>query len=58
MPPDTLLKRFFAKTYGFTEEMTDELSVDAVTWWPLIEQAEADAEERRMKDEQRKARHG
>jgi hypothetical protein len=48
MPPDTLIKRFFAKTYGFTEEMTDESSIDAVTWWPEIEAAEAHAMNKEM----------
>jgi hypothetical protein len=58
MPQETLVKRFFAKHYGFTEQMTDELSVDALTWWPVIERAEADAEEKRMRDEQRSQPHG
>jgi len=53
MPPEVLTKRFFAKVYGFTEEMTDNLSVDAVTWWPMIEQAEAEAAQRQMREAQR-----
>lgn len=55
MPQETLTYRFFAKVYRFTEEMTDNSSVDAVTWWPFIEQAENDAHERKMRDEQRRA---
>lgn len=51
MPPETLVKRFFAKMYGFTEEMTEESSLEAVTWWPLIERAEAEAAEQRQKQE-------
>ena len=47
MPPDTFTKRFFARTYGFTEEMTEESSIDAVTWWPEIELAESHATEKR-----------
>jgi hypothetical protein len=47
MPPETLTYRFFAKTYRFTEEMTDNSSVDAVTWWPEIEAAEAYAMEKK-----------
>jgi len=47
MPPDTFTKRFFARTYGFTEEMTEESSLDAVTWWPEIEAAEAHAIEKK-----------
>jgi hypothetical protein len=57
MPPDALVKRFFAKTYGFTEDETEESSIDAVTWWPAIEQAEAEAEEKRIRDEQRSSRY-
>jgi hypothetical protein len=56
MPAETLTKRFFAKVYHFTEEQTDNLSVDAVTWWPVIEQAEAEAAQRQMRDAQRDPR--
>jgi hypothetical protein len=56
MPEDALTKRFFAKMYGFTEEMTENSSADAITWWPLIEQAEADAEAKKLRDEQRRQR--
>lgn len=55
MPEDTLVKRFFAKHYGFTEAMTEESSLAAVTWWPVIEKAESDAEEKRIRDEQRRS---
>jgi hypothetical protein len=55
MPPDVFVKRYFAKMYGFTEEMTDNSSVDAVTWWPMIDRAEVDVQEKRMRDEQRAA---
>jgi hypothetical protein len=41
MPPETLTYRLFAKQYHYTEEMTDESSLEAVTWWPEIEAAEA-----------------
>jgi hypothetical protein len=47
MPPATLTYRFFAKTYHYTEEMTDESSLDAVMWWPEIEAAESHAMEKR-----------
>jgi hypothetical protein len=56
MPPETLTKRFFAKMYGFTEEMTDDASLDAVTWWPTIEQAQNDAEIKKSKQAQRQSR--
>jgi hypothetical protein len=52
---EDLTKRFFAKVYHFTEEMTDEASLNAVTWWPIMEEAESDAEERRMKAESQRA---
>lgn len=55
MPAETLIYRFFAKTYHYSEQMTDEASVDAVTWWPVIEQAESEAEARKIRDEQRRA---
>ena len=58
MPPEMLSYRFFAKQYGFTEAMTDELSLDALMWWPVIEQAESEAESRRMRDEQRRSSRG
>jgi hypothetical protein len=58
MPPETLTKRFFAKMYGFTEEMTDNASLDAVTWWPAIEQAQNEAEAKKARDAQRSARRG
>lgn len=57
MPPETFTYRFFARTYRFTEQMTDEASLDAVTWWPLIEQAEADAEKRKMQQESSRQQH-
>jgi hypothetical protein len=49
MPSDIFTKRFFARTYGFTEEMTEESSLDAVTWWPEIEAAENHAIEKKSK---------
>lgn len=52
---EDLTKRFFAKVYHYTEEMTDNASLTAVTWWPIMEQAEADADEKRQRDEMRRA---
>lgn len=51
MPAETLTKRYFAKVYGFTEEQVDDASLDALTWWPLIEEAEEHAAEVRQKQE-------
>lgn len=58
MPPETLTKRYFAKVYGYTEEMTDESSLEAVTWWPLIEEAEQHAIEVKQKQEASRAKRG
>ena len=43
MPPDMLAKRFFAKNYQYTEEQTENSSLAALTWFPLIEEAEDNA---------------
>ena len=51
MPPDMLAKRFFAKTYGWREEETENASLDALTWFPAIEEAEAKAAEMEQKRE-------
>ena len=42
MPREQMTKRWFAKIYGFTEDMTDSLSLEALEWWPLIETAESE----------------
>jgi hypothetical protein len=57
MPPDALAKRFFAKMYGYTEEETEEMSLDALTWWPEIEKAENKAAETQQKLEAARQKH-
>jgi hypothetical protein len=57
MPPEMLVKRFFAKTYGWTEAQIEEASLDALTWFPAIEEAESKAVEWRQKQEASAARH-
>ena len=57
MPPDMLAKRFFAKVYGYTEDQTEEASLDALIWFPEIEQAEAKAIETQQKLEASRQRH-
>jgi hypothetical protein len=52
MPRETLVKELFAEAYGFTEEMTEESSLDAVVWWPEIRAARNDAERKKAKDTQ------
>lgn len=58
MPPDIIAKRFFAKTYQFTEEQTEESSLDALIWFPLIEEAEDNAIKVKQRQEQRKSQRG
>jgi hypothetical protein len=56
MPDDAFTKRYFAKVYGFTEEQTDNASLDAITWWPLMEEAEQHAAEVHQKQEEARQR--
>lgn len=58
MPPDMLLKRFFAAKYGWTPEQVDNASLDALTWFPLIEEAEQHAIEVEQKRQSRENRSG
>jgi CHASE1-domain containing sensor protein len=53
MPAQQLTYEWFAENYHFTEEMTGSLSLDALTWWPVIRaarnnaaRAEQDAQQR------------
>jgi hypothetical protein len=54
MPPDILLKRWFAKTYGWTPRQVDDLSLDELSWLPLVEQAHDEAV-REMSEQQTRA---
>jgi hypothetical protein len=58
MLPETLTKRFFAKTYHYTEEQTEESSLEAVVWWPEIEAAESHAIEKKSNAPPEKTSHG
>lgn len=58
MPAEMLVKRFFAKAYGWTEQEVDEASIEAVTWFPLIEEADQHAIEAEQKRQSRESRHG
>lgn len=55
MPPRMMTIRWFAKHYGYTEEQTLSLSVEALEWLPIIELASAQAEEQELKAQQRVA---
>ncbi len=50
-----LVWRWWAKVYGFTPRQVGELPLAALTWFPLIEEAEAAATEQLQKQEQRAA---
>jgi hypothetical protein len=56
MPPDMLLKRYFAAKYGWTPDQVDNADLDALTWFPLIEEAEQHASEIEQKRESRSGR--
>ena len=51
MPRRELRRRWFANTYGYTEAEIDDLSLEAWIWWPLIEEAEAEATRRKQEQE-------
>lgn len=52
-----LTKRFFAKHYGWTEPQVEDASLDVLTWFPLIEEGVARAEEQEQKRAEREARN-
>jgi hypothetical protein len=57
MPREHLTLRWFAKTYGFTEKQTrEELSLDALEWWPLIEEAISESDRMEREAQERMAR--
>ncbi len=56
MPPDMLAKRYFAKMYRWTEDQTEDASLDALVWFPLIEQAEDRAMEIKQRQESQQQR--
>ena len=57
MPREHLTLRWFAKMYGFTEKQTrEELSLEALEWWPLIEEAVGEAERMEQEAQQRMAK--
>lgn len=57
MPREHLTLRWFAKTYGFTErQVREDLSLEALTWWPLIEEAIMESERMESEAQQRVAK--
>lgn len=57
MDPRMLLWRFFAKNYGWTPDQVEEAPLDVQTWFPLIENAASQAQEKMAKQEAKSARH-
>lgn len=56
MPPRMLTYRWFAKMYGFTEEDVNErMSLEALEWFPVIEEAEQRAAEIKEKQARRES---
>lgn len=53
MPPQMLTWRWYAKVYGFTPEQVEELPLDVLVWFPVIEEAEASAQETLHRQEMR-----
>ncbi len=45
LPPDIMVKRFFAKQYQWPPWVTGELSLSELEWLPILESAADDAQE-------------
>jgi hypothetical protein len=56
MPPDMLIKRWFAKVYHWSPEQLAKADLDILTWFPLIEEAEQNAIEIEQKRQARESR--
>jgi hypothetical protein len=56
MPPEMLTLEWFADSYGFTEDETLGLSMEALDWWPIIRAGRAHAREIERAREERMAR--
>lgn len=51
--PQVLVWRWFAKMYGFTPDQVDQLPLDALTWFPIVEEAAEEAQKRITQQEMR-----
>ena len=58
MPAEILTKRWFAKVYGWSPEQLEQADLDILTWFPLIEEAEAHAIEVEQKQQATRNRAG
>jgi len=58
MPPEMLVKEMFAEAYRWSEEETENASLDAITWFPLIREAKNHAIEAEQKRQARESRSG
>jgi hypothetical protein len=58
MPPEQVTLEWFGRTYNFTESQTlDEMSLDALEWWPVIARARAEAAQLEQQREARMQRN-
>jgi hypothetical protein len=44
MPTEQMTLEWFARTYHFTDQETENLSLDALEWWPVIALARIQAQ--------------
>jgi hypothetical protein len=51
MPPHVFVWEWYADTYGYTPDETEELPIEAQEWFPLIQDAKAEARERLQQEE-------
>jgi hypothetical protein len=58
MPIRELTYRWFAKTYRWTPKEVDELPLDTLNWFPIIEEAENKVVERMNKESSRQSSGG
>lgn len=56
LPPVQVTCEWFADAYGFTEEQTGGLSLDALEWWPVIRLAKVHAQEMQRAQQERVAK--
>jgi hypothetical protein len=55
LPPDMMVKRFFAKQYQWPPWVVGELSLPELEWFPILENAADDASEAISELEQARA---
>lgn len=58
MPRDMMIKRWFAKSYGWTPGQVADLTLEELFWYPIIEDAANVAEERQHQQEMAHQKRG